>query len=425
MTSETEGEIRARPYLDPNNLVFVKKFERAESDRPNSESIAGIAAWLIGPARRISSFTEMFDEFAWRLVAAGLPLLRASVHSGTLHPQFLGATYLWWRDEARTLKVMIAHEVADTIPYPINPVRRVREGGETLRRRIDAVEAELDFAVLHDLKARGASDYLALPIASPFGFGSHMGAYVANRPGGFTDREVADLASLSERLSVIADMNSQRQIAENVLKAYLGPQTGPRVSTGQIRRGSGEAISAVLWSSDLRSFTALSDHLPGERVIAILNDLFDLQSRAITSCGGEILKFIGDGLLAIFPTATPEDAPRAAADALAAAQEAQEQLGALRERLMKEGLPQLAIVIALHYGAVIYGNVGSINRLDFTVIGPAVNLVSRIEAVAKARNLPLIVSDDFANAYGRPMVSLGKHALRGLEQPHELFTAEI
>ena len=279
--------------------------------------------------------------------------------------------------------------------------------------------------MLHDLKIRGATEYLALPIASPFGFGTHMAAYVADRPGGFTEREIADLTFLSERLSVIADMNSQRQIAENVLKAYLGPQTGPKVLAGQIRRGSGDAISAVLWSSDLRSFTHLSDHLPGERMIAILNELFDLQSKAIASHGGEILKFIGDGLLAIFPVAEPADAPRAAASALAAAHEAQEKLGALRTRLALEGLPPLAMVIALHYGTVIYGNVGSVDRLDFTVIGPAVNLVSRIEAIAKSRDLPFVVSDDFANAYGRPMSSLGKHALRGLELPHELFTAEI
>ncbi|WP_158814305.1 adenylate/guanylate cyclase domain-containing protein [Methylocapsa sp. S129] len=425
MPSELLGQSAARPTIDPKNLVTVESFQRPATERPGSETIEGIAEWLIGGARRNPSFTQTFDELAWRLVATGMPLLRASLHSNTLHPQFLGATYVWWRDEAQTQKIMIKHEIADFIPYQENPIRRVREGGETLRRRMDGPEAPFDFPVLHDLKARGATEFFALPIASQFGFGVHVAIYVADRPSGFTEREIRDLSSLSERLSVIADMNSQRQIAENVLKTYLGPLTGPRVLAGQMRRGSGEAISAVLWSSDLRGFTQLSDRLPGERVIAMLNDIFDLQARAIADHGGEILKFIGDGLLAIFPVADPADAQRAAANALAAAQEAQTKLSALRTRQSEDGHPELEIVVALHYGMVIYGNVGSADRLDFTVIGPAVNLVTRIEAIAKSLDLPVVMSDDFAGAYGRRLTSLGLHNLRGLDQPHELYTAAI
>ena len=249
-----------------------------------------------------------------------------------------------------------------------------------------------------------------------------MAAYVTDRPGGFSEREIVDLSAVSERLSIAADMNSQRQIAANVLKAYLGPQTGRKVLAGQIRRGSGEAIAAVLWLSDLRRFTQMSDQLAGESVVGILNDLFDLQARAIVTYGGEILKFVGDGLLAIFPVATPEEPARTAKNALAAAQEAQAALGALRATASLAGAPPLEIVIALHYGTVIYGNIGAADRLDFTVIGPAVNLVSRIETIAKSLDLPLIVSDDFADAYGEALKSLGLHQLRGLDLPHELFT---
>ena len=230
------------------------------------------------------------------------------------------------------------------------------------------------------------------------------------------------LATLAGRLSVIADMNSQRQIANNVLGAYLGPRTGPRVLAGQIRRGSGEAISAVIWSSDLRGFTAFSDRAPGEQVIAILNQLFDLQAKAIAAKGGEILKFIGDGLLAIFPVATPEAAPHVAAAALEAAREALRELAALNA--ISAAAP-LSIVIALHFGDVFYGNIGSSDRLDFTVIGPAVNLVSRIEAVAKAHDLPLAVSDDFARVCGEAPPSLGTHELRGLARAHELFAPAV
>jgi adenylate cyclase len=177
-------------------------------------------------------------------------------------------------------------------------------------------------------------------------------------------------------------------------------------------------FSAVVWSSDLRGFTELSDHVSGDRVIAILNEVFDLQAAAIASHGGEILKFIGDGLLAIFPAPTAEDAPRAAASALAAARET---LAGLVARTSPDGEAPLRIAIALHYGSVIYGNIGAADRLDFTVIGPAVNLVSRVEAVAKSLDLPLVVSDDFVAAYGESLPSIGMHKLRGLERPHELF----
>jgi adenylate cyclase len=416
----------ATPYpssflLEGQNIVTTATIETAPADRPASDTVAEIGAWLIGGARRYDATVRVVDEFAWRLIAAGLPILRLTLHSGTLHPQYLGATYVWWRPTGKTQEVMIGHEVAGIIPYEENPVSRVCEGGETIRRSLETPEEDYDFAVLHDLKARAATDYLALPVASALRARHYMASYVADRPGGFTDAEIADLTALSARLSVMADLNSQRQIAENVLKAYLGPVAGPKVLAGQIRRGSGEAISAVLWSSDLRGFTHLSDHLPGDQVIAILNDLFDLQARAIAARGGEILKFVGDGLLAIFPVASADEAAQAAQNALAAAREALGALRDLRARRPEDAEASLEIVIALHYGAVIYGNIGAADRLDFTVIGPAVNLVSRVEGVAKSLDLPLVVSDDFADAYGGALASLGRHKLRGLGRPHELF----
>ncbi|HXT06289.1 MAG TPA: adenylate/guanylate cyclase domain-containing protein, partial [Roseiarcus sp.] len=185
-------------------------------------------------------------------------------------------------------------------------------------------------------------------------------------------------------------------------------------------RGSGERISAAIWSSDLRGFTAFSDHAPSERVIAVLNELFDLQARAIHAHGGEILKFVGDGVLAIFPAATAQEAREATRRAIAAARET---LAAVAARQAAPDEAPMPLVVALHFGEVTYGNIGSADRVDFTVIGPAVNLVSRIEAVAKARDLSLIVSDDFACAHGycSELPSLGAFELRGLDKPHELF----
>ena len=421
MADPRPAPLRFDPRLQPT----VEVVERPPAERPAHGSLDGVAEWLVGPARRIASGARAFDEFAWRMLATGLPLLRVTMHSTTLHPQFLGATFVWFRTTGKTVQTLIAHEVRDLIRDEENPVRRVVVGGETLRRRIDVPDAVLDFPILHDLKAQGATDYLALPVAGAHGGYNYMVSYVTDRPGGFAEPEIADLTRVSQRLPVVADMYSQRSIASNVLNAYLGAKTGQRVLAGQIRRGAGEEISAVLWSSDLRGFTERSDRLPGERMIALLNALFDAQAKAIHDHGGEILKFIGDGLLAIFPIETPGAAAEAARHALEAAVEALAAVRELGDELAAAGEPPLQIVVALHAGTVIYGNIGAADRLDFTVIGPAVNLVSRVEAVAKTLNLPIVVSDEFARVYAGPLRSLGTHQLRGLAAPHELFAPVI
>jgi adenylate cyclase len=214
---------------------------------------------------------------------------------------------------------------------------------------------------------------------------------------------------------------TRRRIASNILTAYLGSKAGPKVLAGQIRRGTGEEITVVLWSSDLRGFTERSDRLAGIQVITMLNALFDAQAKAIVDHGGEILKFIGDGLLCIFPIEPADMAAVTARNALAAAVQAVDAARGLTSDPSLLGEPPLEIVVALHIGTAIYGNIGAADRLDFTVIGPDVNLVSRIEAVAKTLNLPIVVSDNFARAYGEPLHPLGRHELRGLATPHDLF----
>ena len=412
------GRFRSPRLKEGQSIFTTGVYQRPVSERPNHDTLESIAAWLIGPARQIASAPQAIDEYAWRLYAAGLPVLRVTLHCGTLHPQFLGSAYVWWRNTAQTQEIMVMHEVVDVVPHEENLVARVRQGGETVQRRLDGSEAKLDFPILHDIKAQGGTEYFAFPVSSAYG--SHMVSYTTDRPGGFSDEEIGQLRAVSERLSILADIHIQRQIAENVLKAYLGSHTGPLVLAGKIRRGTGDTINAVLWSSDVRSFTAFSDRVPGHQVIAKLDQIFDGQARAIAKHGGEILKFIGDGLLAIFAVQTPEQAAQAATEALTAAREAIESVQALGPHTPGEA--PLKMVIALHYGSAIYGNIGAADRLDFTVIGPDVNLVSRIEAVAKSLDLPVVVSDDFARVHGGPLKSLGMHKLRGLEQPHELFT---
>ncbi len=406
--------------LDPQYLITAEIVERPAAERPTHETIDTILAWLADPVRHMPLLINGFDEFAWRLLAAGFPLLRTTLHVRTLHPQYLGASFVWWRTTGQTSMTLVAHEVEEMLAHETNPVWRVATGGETLRRRVDLPDDELEFPILLDLKAEGATDYFALPVKSSFGT-NYMVTFVTDRIGGFVPQEIADLTHVSLRLPLLVDSYMQRRITNNILNAYLGRKTGPKVMAGQIRRGTGEEITAVLWSSDLRRFTERSDRLAGERMIAILNTLFDAQASAIARHGGEILKFIGDGLLAIFPIENAGMAGNAADNALAAAMEAIAAVRGLANHVSLLGEPPLEIVIALHVGTAIYGNIGAADRLDFTVIGPAVNLVSRIEAVAKALNQPIVVSDDFAAAYGKPLSPLGRHELRGLATPHDLF----
>ena len=411
---------------DRRYVVTTGVVERPVAERPTKESLDAVAEWLVGAALAIPSGLEAFDEFAWRMLATGLPLLRVTLHSGTLHPQFLGTTLIWWRTSGQSEQTLISHEITNVIDYEDNPVQRVCIGGETLRRRLEVAGATLDFAVLTELKAQGATDYLALPIPSIHGRNrNYMLTYLTDRPGGFTADEIAEMTRISQRVAVLCDIHGQRWIATNVLNAYLGPKTGPRVLAGQIRRGTGEELTVVLWSSDLRGFTERSDRLPGDQMIWILNALFDVQAKAIHGHGGEILKFIGDGLLAMFPIEDGAAADRAATNALEAAEEALASVRRLNGEQSMVDEPPLEIVVALHVGTVVYGNIGAAERLDFTVIGPAVNLVSRLEVTAKTLNTPIVLSDDFARVYGGRLTSLGHYPLRGLAKSHELFAPAI
>jgi adenylate cyclase len=410
--------------IDPRYLLTGEVVERPPAERPKHDTIDAILDWLTGAAQQNPSLTVAFDEFAWRMLAAGFPLMRTTLHVRTLHPQYLGASFVWWRTTGHTVQTLVAHEVEDMIRHEENPVWRVVVGGETLRRRVDVADDELDFPILRELKADGATDYFALPVTRAQGT-NYMVTYVTDRIGGFTVQEISDLNRVSQRLPLLVDLHNLRRISSNILNAYLGAKTGPKVLAGQIRRGTGEEITAVLWSSDLRGFTERSDRLAGGQMIAILNALFDVQGKAIKDHGGEILKFVGDGLLAIFPIEHAGKAANAARCALDAAMQAVEAARGLTSDPSLVDEPPLEIVVALHIGTAIYGNIGAADRLDFTVIGPAVNLVSRIEAVAKTLNLPIVVSDDFARAYGGPLRPLGRHELRGLATPHDLFAPTL
>ena len=398
-------------------------FERPESQRDfeNCSSIADVAAWLVGPARRIATSLELLDEFGWRLVSAGVPVTRMTFHLPTLHPQYYGIGGRWSRAQGRTEEMLVGHSVRYSDAFLESPIRRLIETGERIRRRIDAPDAVLDFPILAELKAEGITEYVAVPLELSTGRRVAI-TLSTDRAGGFRDDELAALATLGPYLAPLLEIQIARQITSNVLAAYLGQQIGERVLAGDILRGRGETIRAIVWLCDLRGFTRLSDHLPGPHVIAILNAYFERVVRELHSRKGEVLKFMGDGLLAIFAVADAAFAPEAATRALAAAEAAIAAVDALAGDPVLEGEPAPRMCVSIHFGDVFYGNIGASDRLDFTTIGPAVNLLARLDQLSKTLQRRILVTGEFADVCSRPLQSLGSHVLRGLSEPHEIFT---
>ncbi len=377
-----------------------------------------VTRWLLVDGPHIDSEVELFDELCWRLLGDGVPLWRASLHIGTLHPQIRGVGARWWRDRKVIEDYRILHGSEATDEYRLSPIRMTVERGAPMRRRLDG--PILDFPLLEKIRKAGGTDYFALALNRTFRRFPVV-AWTTDRPDGFSAADIAKLEEINPALAAIVDTRAVRRISGNLLDTYLGPQAGRRILAGQIFRAQGERMRAVIMMTDLRGFTGLSDRLPGDAVIELLDDYFDAVVSPIEEKKGEVLKFIGDGVLAIFPAEDDEDFAPSSRRALEAATEGLDRLATINQARHDRDQPELRIGIGLHLGEVIYGNVGAADRLDFTVIGPAVNLASRIEGLTKRLLRPLLTSAAFAEICPRPLVSLGFHPVRGLYQPEEVF----
>jgi adenylate cyclase len=377
-----------------------------------------VGRWILREGPHIDSDVEMFDELCWRLVGDGLPLWRATLHMGTLHPQIrsIGARWLRELKVIEEYRILAGSEATDE--YLRSPIRAATERGTSFRRRL--VEDAPEYPLLSKLRTAGATDYFALALNRTFRRFPVV-TWATDRPSGFSDADIAALEEINPALAAIVEPRAVRRVTENLLDTYLGPQAGRRVLAGQIERAAGERLRAVIMMTDMRGFTALSDRLPGEEMIELLDDYFDAIVTPVEARKGETLKFMGDGVLAIFPAADDDDFSSASVQALEAALEGLERLGIVNRKRRESDRPEVRIGIGLHLGEVIFGNVGAADRLDFTVIGPAVNLASRIEGLTKRLLRPILVSSAFARICPRPLVSLGFHPVRGLYEPEEVF----
>lgn len=370
--------------------------------------------WLVNESRSLRFADDLLAELCRRLVDDGLPLARATLHVRSLHPQFLGATLVWRPELEKTELIFITRDMIASSGYANSPVKALYEGAEGIRQRLELplpTDAE-DYGIYADLRDRGITDYLALPMLFTDGK-RHACTWSTARPGGFS---TADLVRINELLPVLAmalEIRINRRITRTLLETYVGRFAGDRILNGEITRGSGTTLRAAIWTCDMRGFTEISERWPRDEVIGHLNEYFDTMAMPVERNGGEILKFIGDAMLAVFPL----DRPDACGRALKAAVEARDAMNVLNTRRREAGLSLTGYGIALHVGDVMYGNIGAASRLDFTVIGPAVNVASRLEALTKELRRHVLVSGSLAAACGGdpiPLVRLGSFRLRGV-----------
>jgi adenylate cyclase len=379
----------------------------------DDDRVAGVARWLIAEARLSLAPLELIDRFGHQLIELGVPLWRLRAGQRIANPLVSAWGVIWTRDGSDTHEYVVARTTFSTGAYYGSPFQHVVERRQSFRRRLLDL-GERDHQVLHEIAAAGGTDYLAVPLE--YGDGSVQAmSLVSDGTDGFADSHLELIERVRQPLAAALEPTAMRRSSASLLRTFLGDGPADAVLAGAIKRGDRRHIDAAILSCDLRGFTGMSERLDEADMFAALDRYFEAVVEAVRAGGGDVLRFLGDGVLAIFAVgAARTDACRAALQAVAEA----------RERLVgamaADGMP-LAFIATLHVGQVVYGNIGSPDRLNFTVLGPAVNLVSRLEGLAKELDRPLLCSAAFAAALGAPLASLGRFALKGVTEPEEVF----
>jgi adenylate cyclase len=405
-------------------------------DLLSRSNLIPLHAWLIEAGTSDVAAETLFDGFSGRLAAAGVPIARGFLSIAGLHP-LRRAYSLTWHD-GRIIEVTdFGHATMATAIWQTSPFRHMLETKtRRLHRQLVGDDAVLDFEVLREFRDTGMSEWLALmygfgwsaalPATNQFGVVlSWTTSAAVGRGNGWSAPELAAIEELSGTLAMAIKGHSAPVAARDLLAAYLGGDAADRVSAGQVQRGSVSRIAAAILFADVRGFTNFAEETAPEEVTRRLNGIFDCLDEPMRTGGGEILKFLGDGVLAVF---LPPDGTNVAVvtpAALAAAREILARVEALNATEIAAGNPALSLNIALHTGEVTYGNIGTADRLDFTVIGPAVNEAARLEGLCKALGKPILISKSFVQAaqgVREQLLSVGRHLLRGVREAQEVFT---
>jgi adenylate cyclase len=382
-------------------------------------SMDPIAEWLIGEGRLIGQPRPLIEGFCRRLLAAGVPLWRLRAGQRLANPLLSAWGVVWTRDGSGDEEYVITRDTLGTGAYFGSPFQYVVERRRSFRRRLIGLDPERDHSVLHEMAAAGGSDYLAMPLE--YGDGSVQGlAVVSDRARGFDDDDLGRLEALRQPLAAALEPMAMRRSSASLLRTYLGTGPAGAVLAGAIRRGELRQIDAVILMTDLRGFTDKAERWDDEALLAALDGYFELIVEAVVAAGGDVLKFVGDGILAIFPIEDQAVRQRCRA-AVDAALQARRALLPLNRARQGAGLEALDFGTALHLGRVTYGNIGSRERLDFTVIGRAVNLASRIQDLCKTLGEPVLCTGEVARCIHPRPAGVGRHPIRGLATPIELF----
>ena len=393
-------------------------------DEEAEKRVRPIVSWLLEERLNIGRTTFLFSRYCERLREIGLPLDRATIHMPQLHPQISARSLLWLREAGGALETGHRHSDRTDQFYLRSPLRVIDEGAARIHSRIAGREPPLEFPILDDLHREGYVEYLMLPFAFATGRTNTI-SIATKEEKGFDALDEASLAATLPAFGAVLELNQSRSTARSLLDTYVGRNSGERILNGAVRRGQGEEIHAVVWYCDLRGFTKLSQCEELAPVISLLNDYFDCVAGPVEARGGEILKFIGDAMLAIFSCESTREAKCEASDkAIAAAEEALARIADLNRQREARGAAPLRVGIAIGVGKVMYGNIGTADRLDFTVIGPVVNLVSRLESLSHDLDPPIVVSQSLARSSRRDFRELGRFALKGIPEEQIALTPE-
>ncbi|MBI1944029.1 MAG: DUF427 domain-containing protein [Betaproteobacteria bacterium] len=386
-----------------------------------------LANWLLKDAWKAASTAELAEQFFGFLRAAGVPVARSTVIVPTLHPQVVANVLVWREDRPGIRLIAEPHDVLQQARFADSPFAPIMRGAGGVRRRLEEPDCPLDFPVVRELKAEGGTDYVAMPFRFSDGQINVM-SMTCFAQGGFSTAHLGQIYEVLPMLGRVFEVHALRRTATGLLETYLGSSTGKRVLEGLVKRGDGEHIHAVIWFCDFRDSTPLSNRMGRSAYLRHLNRFFECMAGSVLESGGEVLRYIGDAVLAIFPIAKAGGEDRAGATgkseacarAVAAARLAAERIQAMNAKHPDK--PPLRFGIGLHLGMVTYGNIGVSERLEFTVIGPAANEAARVESMTKELKKDVLTSAAFASAYGGELVSVGRHALKGIEGERELFT---
>jgi len=415
-------------YWDRMDAWFENDVQVFQQEKiGQSYALNPLVDWLLREAWDATTTRELVSRFACELNRHGASVSRLNVIIQTLHPLLMANGYRWRRDTGAVDRFDAGHETLHDDNYLLSPLKSVFDGEGGVRRWINAETAN-DFPIIAELKSEGATDYVAMPMRFSNGQINAL-TLATDAVGGFSTETLGHVHDVLPLMARLFEVHAKERMAATLMRTFIGKHTGERVLNGLVKRGDSEDLHAVIWFCDLRNSTPLAESMSRSSFLDYLNRYFDCMAGAVVDNGGEVLRFIGDAALAIFPiedrTGARDccgEAVMAAHRAVKAAKDAEQLVERVNRELVQEGRPAIVFGIGLHIGDVTYGNIGIPERLEFTVIGPAVNQASRIEAMSRELQTSIVASRAFADQYGGNLRSLGFHELRGIGGRHELFT---